>query len=98
MIKETQGGVTVPGGFRAAGAHGGIKKDAKRRDVGILVSDVPAAVAGVFTTNRVKGAPVVLSAERVERGTARAVVANSGNCMPVHMPTMPEAKMYSHST
>jgi glutamate N-acetyltransferase/amino-acid N-acetyltransferase len=79
MIKETRGGVTVAEGFRAAGVHGGVKRDPALRDVGILASDAPAAAAGVFTTNRVKGAPVVLSAERVRRGTARAVVVNSGN-------------------
>jgi glutamate N-acetyltransferase/amino-acid N-acetyltransferase len=45
----------------------------------MIVSDVPAVCAGVFTSNRIKAAPVLVSRERVKRGTARAIVANSGN-------------------
>jgi glutamate N-acetyltransferase/amino-acid N-acetyltransferase len=77
-VKEIQGGVTSAKGFRAAGVHGGIKADAGALDLGILCSDAPASAAGVFTRNRVKGEPVLLSQARVARGTARAVVANSG--------------------
>ena len=63
-------------GFRAAGVHCGIKDDGL--DLALLVSDVPAAVAGVFTRSTVVGAPVELCRERVRRGRARAVVVNSG--------------------
>ena len=65
----------VPG-FRASGVHCGIK--ASDPDLALLVSDRPAAVAGVFTRSSVVGAPVALSRERVRRGRARAVVVNSG--------------------
>jgi glutamate N-acetyltransferase/amino-acid N-acetyltransferase len=71
----------VPG-FRAAGVRCGIKKDGL--DLALLVSDVPAAAAGVFTRSTVCGAPVELSRARVRRGRARGVVANSG-CSNVAM-------------
>ncbi len=65
-------------GFRMAGVSAGLKKDG-RLDLGLLVSDTPASVAGVFTTNRVQAAPVLLSRERVRRGRCQAVVVNSKN-------------------
>ncbi len=66
----------VPG-FLASGIAAGIKKIGKR-DFALLYSEVPAVVAGVFTANRVKAAPVLLSRERVRSGNARAILANSG--------------------
>jgi glutamate N-acetyltransferase/amino-acid N-acetyltransferase len=65
----------VPG-FRAGGVHCGIKDDGL--DLALLVSDVPATVAGVFTQSTVVGAPVELCRKRVRYGQARAVVVNSG--------------------
>jgi glutamate N-acetyltransferase/amino-acid N-acetyltransferase len=67
----------VPG-FLAAGLPAGLKKN-HERDLALIYSEVPAAAAGVFTTNRVKAAPVLLSMERVKSGTARALLANSGS-------------------
>lgn len=67
----------VPG-FLAAGIAAGIKKN-QERDLALIYSEVPAVAAGVFTTNRVKAAPVLLSMERVKSGTARALLANSGS-------------------
>ena len=66
-------------GFRAAGLHCGIKKDPANFDLALFVSDLPATSAGVFTQNRVCGAPVKVSRERIRRTTSRAVVINSGN-------------------
>src|SRR5579872_4554354 len=71
--------VPLPGGFRAAGVHCGIKRDASQLDLSLFVSDQPAVAAGVFTTNLVHGAPVKVSRSRVPRETARGVVINSGN-------------------
>ncbi len=77
-MKIVSGGVTVPKGFRAAGAHVGLKR--KRKDLAILLSDVGATVAGVFTTNVVKGAPVVWTQKVISNGSPiRAVVVNSGH-------------------
>jgi glutamate N-acetyltransferase / amino-acid N-acetyltransferase len=69
----------MPRGFTFAATHCGLKKT--RLDLGILVSDVPAAAAAVFTTNQVVAAPVVASREhlRKSRGVARGIIVNSGN-------------------
>lgn len=67
----------VPG-FRAAGVSCGIKKTGKK-DLALLLSDVPAITAGVFTTNKVKAAPVMLDIRRLKKGISRGVIINSGN-------------------
>ncbi len=65
-------------GFHAAGISAGIKKNGKK-DLGIIISESPANAAGVFTTNRVQAAPVVLDRERITSGICRAIIVNSGN-------------------
>jgi glutamate N-acetyltransferase/amino-acid N-acetyltransferase len=65
-------------GFRAAGIAAGLKKKGKK-DLGLLFSQVPANVAGVFTRNRVKASPVLLDMERIKSGVSQAVIVNSGN-------------------
>lgn len=70
--------VQLPRGFVGAGISAGIKRSGKR-DLMLIVSDRPAACAGVFTTNQVKAAPVKLDQAIVKRGVARAIVTNSGN-------------------
>ncbi len=67
----------VPG-FTAAGIHGGIKPGG-RRDLALIVSEPHARVAGVFTKNLVKAAPVLISQTRVRSGPCKAVLVNSGN-------------------
>ena len=69
----------LPLGFSAAGHACGLKSDPSTLDLALFVSDRPAAAAGVFTQNRVCGAPVQVCRERLPRGTARGVVINSGN-------------------
>ncbi len=65
-------------GFRFAATAGGLKKTGAP-DLALLVADAPAAAAGVFTTNRVKAAPVILSQERLRGGRAQAILVNAGN-------------------
>jgi len=77
-LKDIEGGITAPLGFRAGTAECGIKYSG-RPDITVIVSDVLANCAGVFTTNRIKAAHVLVSRERVRQGTARAIIANSGN-------------------
>ena len=67
----------VPG-FLAAGIAAGIKKNGAR-DLGLFFSEKPCAAAGVFTKNRVKAAPVLICKKRLQKGTAQAVLVNSGN-------------------
>lgn len=78
MIARIDGGVTAPAGFRAAGVRCGIKK--ANLDLALVVPDGAASAAGVFTTNTVRAAPVVVSTEHLARtrGLASAVVVNSG--------------------
>jgi glutamate N-acetyltransferase/amino-acid N-acetyltransferase len=68
--------IAIPG-FRFGGLAAGIKKSGKP-DLALAVADEPAAAAGVFTTNLVRAAPVLVAAERVAAGRARAILANSG--------------------
>jgi glutamate N-acetyltransferase/amino-acid N-acetyltransferase len=73
------GGVTSPKGFLAGAVKAGIKYADKRRlDLGILFSEAPCTAAAVFTTNKVKAAPVLLDQQRLKSGKARVVVVNSG--------------------
>jgi glutamate N-acetyltransferase / amino-acid N-acetyltransferase len=65
-------------GFKISGVAAGIKKN-KALDLGLIFSETPAAVAGVFTRNRVKAAPVQLNQQRIGSGQCRAVIVNSGN-------------------
>ena len=58
-MKIIPGGVTAPAGFRAAGLHVGIRRNKLKKDMALLVSDVPAHVAGAFTQNMVQAAPVI---------------------------------------
>ena len=76
------GGATRPAGFLADGVFSGIKEHdpaGEKRDVGCLVSELPATVAGVFTENKVKAAPVLVDQERLRRGVTHGIVYCSGN-------------------
>ncbi|OPX88813.1 MAG: Arginine biosynthesis bifunctional protein ArgJ [Pelotomaculum sp. PtaB.Bin104] len=72
------GGVTAATGFQAGAAEAEIKYKLKK-DIALIYSTVPAAAAGVFTTNRVKAAPLLVTMPRVAGGRAQAIVVNSGN-------------------
>lgn len=98
-MKEISGGVVAAKGFKAAGIRVGVKASpvadgnqpiapgggAGKKDLCMVLSEVECAVAGMFTTNQVKAAPVLLSREHIVNGRAYGVVANSGNanaCTP----------------
>ena len=65
-------------GFKAAAVIAGLKKG-DALDMALIVSDREAAAAGIFTTNKVRAAPVILSERHLENGKARAIIANAGN-------------------
>lgn len=75
--RKLPGALTFPKGFRASGVRAGLKQQGP--DMALIVSDVQATVAGLFTTNVVKAAPVILSKKRASKGSGRAVIVNSGN-------------------
>ena len=87
QISPIPGSITAPKGFLASGVFCDIKRvgtgkgsqKGKKRDLALIVSEVPAAVAGMFTTNQVCAAPVKICVERVRKGVAQAIIANSGN-------------------
>lgn len=70
--------IALPRGFRASGVAAGLKKD-NRKDMALIVSDRPAAVAATFTTNQVQAATVRLCRARLAGRTGRGVIVNSGN-------------------
>ena len=77
-MKIIDGGITAPKGFLANGIAAGIKK--RKKDIAILVSEIPAQAAGAFTTNKVKAAPVIWDKQLIASGkTMSAIVINSGN-------------------
>src|ERR1041384_6705446 len=83
----TPGSICAPRGFLASGVFCDIKRlgtgkgseKGRKRDLALIVSQVPAAVAGMFTTNQVCAAPVKICVPRVKKGRAQAIVVNSGN-------------------
>jgi glutamate N-acetyltransferase/amino-acid N-acetyltransferase len=86
-FKPVRGSVVAARGFRASGVFCDIKRlgtgkgsqKGPKRDLAIIVSEVPCAVAGLFTTNQTCAAPVKVCLERVPSGRAQAIVVNSGN-------------------
>lgn len=83
-IKFTDGGVCAAKGFRANGiqcglAHSGASVTKKKNDLALIVSDTECTAAAVYTTNKVKGAPILVTREHLKNGKARAVIVNSVN-------------------
>ena len=78
-MKMIDGGICAAKGFTASGIHAGIRKNRTKKDLSLIYSEVPAAAAAVYTTNLVKGAPLLVTKENLAGGTARAVICNSGN-------------------
>ncbi|MBQ3331764.1 MAG: bifunctional glutamate N-acetyltransferase/amino-acid acetyltransferase ArgJ [Ruminococcus sp.] len=78
-MKLINGGVTAAQGFKASGVHCGIRKNTSKNDLSLIVSDVPASAAAVYTTNLVKGAPLTVTKAHIADGRAQAVICNSGN-------------------
>lgn len=81
MYKVIDGGVCAAKGYKANGLNCGLNKNPDKNDLGLYVSDVPAKTAGVYTTNKVKGAPILVTQAHLEAtdGVARAVIMNSKN-------------------
>jgi glutamate N-acetyltransferase/amino-acid N-acetyltransferase len=87
QFKTILGSIVAPKGFLASGVFCDIKRlgtgkgsnKGQKRDLALIVSKVPATGAGMFTTNQVCAAPVKVCVERVKKGTAQAIVVNSGN-------------------
>ncbi len=77
-MKLISGGVCAAKGFTANGLYCGIRKNRVKKDLALIVSEVPAHAAAVYTTNLVKGAPLIVTKEHLADGIAQAVICNSG--------------------
>lgn len=78
-MEYIQGGVTAARGFIAGGVHCGIRKNKTKADLAMVYSHKPCTAAAVYTTNLVKGAPILVTRENIADGRAQAVICNSGN-------------------
>lgn len=78
-MKLTAGGVCAAKGFQASGVHCGIRKNQTKKDLALIFSEVPAKAAAVYTTNAVKGAPLLVTKQHLANGMAQAMICNSGN-------------------
>ena len=76
-MKKIDGTIASPKGFVADGLHCGLKR--KKKDIGWLYSEKQASVAGVFTTNQVKAAPVIVTKAKIQQQKLQAIIINSGN-------------------
>ena len=89
MLRQIEGGVCAPKGFRANGVHCGIRKNKIKKDLALIVAEKRCACAGVYTSNLVKGAPILVTQKHLLDGYAQAVVVNSGNANTCNaFPTM----------
>lgn len=77
--QSIEGGVCAAEGFQAGAVHCGIRKNRSKKDLALIVSAMPAAAAAIYTKNKVKGAPILVSQKHLENGIAQAIVCNSGN-------------------
>ncbi len=78
-MKIINGGVCAAKGFKANGIHCGIRKNRTKRDLSLIYSETVANAAAVYTTNLVKGAPLLVTKENIKDGKAQAIICNSGN-------------------
>ncbi|MDO4476313.1 MAG: bifunctional glutamate N-acetyltransferase/amino-acid acetyltransferase ArgJ [Lachnospiraceae bacterium] len=84
-MKKINGGVCAAKGFKASGVHCGIRPNHTKSDLALIVSDVSCTAAGVYTTNKVYGAPITVNRLHLADGKAQAIITNSGNantCAP----------------
>lgn len=78
-MQHINGGVCAPIGFKAGGVHCGIRKNRVKRDLSLIISEVPASASAVYTQNLVKGAPIYVTQKNLSNGVAQAAICNSGN-------------------
>ena len=78
-MKIIEGGVCAAKGFTASGVHCGVRKNRTKRDISLIFSEKICSAAAVYTTNLVKGAPLIVTKKHLTDGKAQAVICNSGN-------------------
>ena len=78
-MKIISGGICAAKGFKSNGIHCGIRHNRTKRDLALIYSETLCSAAAVYTTNLVKGAPLIVTKQHLENGKAQAVICNSGN-------------------
>lgn len=78
-MKTITGGICAAKGYKAAGIHCGIRKNKSKKDLSLIISEKPASAAAVYTTNLVKGAPLLVTKKHISNGVAQAIICNSGS-------------------
>lgn len=92
-MKYIDGGVTAAKGFKASGIHCGIRKNQSKKDLAMIVSDTKCSAAAVYTQNKVYGAPITVTRNNINDGTAQAVIVNSGNANTCNADGVEKAQM-----
>lgn len=77
--KKATGSVAAPAGFKASGVHCGIRHNRTKKDLALIAADVICDAAALYTQNKVKGAPLIVTKNHLQDGHAQAVICNSGN-------------------
>ena len=78
-MESVDKGVCAAKGFKAYGVHCGIRKNKAKEDLALVVADCMCSAAAVYTTNKVKGAPIAVTRDNISDGKAQAIICNSGN-------------------
>ena len=78
-MKEIEKGIVAPLGFKANGIHAGIRHNKDKIDLALIVSNTICNASAMYTTNKVKGAPIYVTMENLKDGKAQAIICNSGN-------------------
>ena len=90
--KVVSGGVTAPKGFLAGGVHCGVKRSMRKKDLALVFSETSCNAAGLYTKNKVKGAPLIVTKENLSNGIAQAVLCNAGNANTCNADGVEKAK------
>ncbi|NLB90718.1 MAG: bifunctional glutamate N-acetyltransferase/amino-acid acetyltransferase ArgJ [Clostridiales bacterium] len=96
-FKEVAGGICAPKGFTACGIHAGLRKN-NRKDLALIYSETPCTAAAVYTQNKVKASPLIITASHIEKGGAKAIICNSGNANACNGTGMETAESMSRLT
>lgn len=93
MINFIEKGICAPKGFKANGIHCGIRKNTSKKDLAFILSDTICHCAAIYTTNKVKGAPILVTKENIKNNKAQAVIVNSGNANTCNADGIEKAEM-----
>ena len=92
-MKVIENGVCAATGFKVGSIHCGIRKNQTKDDLALIVSDTICQTAAVYTKNKVKAAPLLVTKEHLSNGLSQAVIVNSGNANACNPKEIENAKL-----